>query len=60
MLLVNSWNSQMQAEHIAEDIFDDLFMACLDNTFKELNDHFKTYSELSAAQGQIHVCPLDL
>jgi hypothetical protein len=26
-------------------------------TFKELDDHFKTYSELSAAQGQIRVRP---
>jgi hypothetical protein len=48
---------QTQAEHIAEDIFDDLFMSCLDNTFKELDEHFKTYSELSAAQGQICVRP---
>ena len=48
---------QTQAERIAEDIFDDLFTSCLDITFKELDEHFKTYSELSVAQGQIRVRP---
>jgi hypothetical protein len=48
---------QTQAERIAEEVFDNVFASCLDVTFKELDDHFKTYSELSAAQGQIRVRP---
>jgi hypothetical protein len=45
------------AQRIADDIFDNLFTTCKDMTFHELDDHFKTYSELSAAQGQILVHP---
>ena len=49
---------QTQVERIAKDIFYDLFTSCLDITFKELDDHFKTaYAELSAAQGQVRVRP---
>lgn len=48
---------QTQAERIAEDVFDNLFATCMVTTFKELDEHFKTYSELSAAQGQICVRP---
>jgi hypothetical protein len=48
---------QTPAARIADDIFDYLFMLCLDISFKELNDHFKTYSKLSAAQGQICIRP---
>ena len=46
---------QTQAQRLAEDIFDNDFTSCMDITFKELDDHFKTYSELSAGQGQIRV-----
>ena len=42
---------QTQAQRLAENIFDNDFKS----TFKELDDHFKTYSELSAGQGQIRV-----
>jgi hypothetical protein len=46
-----------QAQRLANDIFDDRFDSCLDITFKELDDHFKTYSDLTVAQGQIRVRP---
>ena len=36
-----------QAERIADDIFDNLFATCMEITFKELDDHFKTYSDLT-------------
>jgi hypothetical protein len=48
---------QTQAERIADNIFDNVFTSCMDITFKELDDHFKTYSELSVAQGQIRLRP---
>ena len=48
---------QTQAERVAEDVFDNLFATCMDLTFKELDDHFKTYSELTVAQGQIRFRP---
>jgi hypothetical protein len=49
--------NETPATRLAEDIFDDLFETCKDLTFKELDDHFKTYSELTVQQGQIRVCP---
>jgi hypothetical protein len=49
---------ETQAQRFANDIFDDLlFTSCLDIAFKELDKHFKTYSDLTVAQGQIRVRP---
>ena len=53
----NLFMDQTQAQRFASDVFDDLFTSCLDVTFKELDDHFKTYGDLTIAQGQIRVCP---
>jgi hypothetical protein len=54
---VHLFMDQTQAERFANDVFDDLFTSCLDITFKELDEHFKTYGELTVAQGQIRVRP---
>jgi hypothetical protein len=48
---------ETQAQRIADDLFDSLFTSCMDLTFKEIVDHFKTYSDLTVAQGQICLCP---
>ncbi len=48
---------ETQAQHLAADIFGDQFTQCLDVTFKEHDEHFKTYSDLTFAQGQICVRP---
>jgi len=48
---------ETQAQRIAEDIFGNLFTSCMDITFKELDEHFKTYSDLTVAQGQIRLRP---
>ena len=48
---------QTQAQQIASDIFDDTFNSCRDITFKELDEHFKTYFDLSLVQGQICLNP---
>ena len=45
---------ETQAQRIAADIFGDLFTSCMDITFKELDEHFKTYSDLTVAQGQLY------
>ena len=47
----------MVACGINNDIFDDTLATGMDITFEELDEHFKTYSELSLAQGQIHIPP---
>ena len=46
------FQEEMQAQRLASDIFGNQFSACLDVTFKELDEHFKTYGDLTAAQGQ--------
>ena len=48
---------ETQAQRIAEDIFGDLFTSCMDITFKGLDEHFKTYFDLTVAQGQIRLRP---
>ena len=49
---------ETQSQRIAEDIFGDLFTSCMDITFKELlDDHLKTYSDLTLAQRQIRLRP---
>jgi len=48
---------ETQAQRLAADIFSDQFSSCLDITFKELDEHFKTYSDLTIAQGQIRLRP---
>jgi hypothetical protein len=48
---------ETQAQRLASDIFGDQFSLCLDITFKELDEHFKTYSDLTVVQGQIRVRP---
>ena len=48
---------ETQAQRVADDIFDNRFASCMDITFKELDDHFKTYSDLTVAQGQIRLRP---
>lgn len=41
------------AQRIANNIFENIFTSCMDITVKELDEHFKTYSDLTVAQGQI-------
>ena len=48
---------ETQAQRIADNIFDNLFTSCMDITFKELDEHFKTYFDLTIAQGQIRLRP---
>jgi hypothetical protein len=51
------FQDKTQAQRLATDIFGNQFTACLDVTFKELDGHFKTYTDLTAAQGQIQSRP---
>ena len=51
------FQDETQAQRLATDIFGNQFTACLDVTFKELDEHFKTYTDLTAAQGRIQTRP---
>ena len=54
------FQDETQAQRLATDIFGNQFSACLDVTFKEhADEHFKTYSDLTAAQGRILIRPGD-
>lgn len=41
------FQDETQAQRLATDIFGNQFSACLDVTFKELDEHFKTYTDLT-------------
>jgi hypothetical protein len=51
------FNGETPAKRFAEEIFDTDYITCMDKTFEELDADFKTYAELMAAQGQIHINP---
>ena len=43
------------AFRLAIDIFGDGFTTCMDKTFEEIDRNFKTYSDLTRAQGKIRL-----
>jgi hypothetical protein len=45
------------AQRIAADLFGDDFSTCMDKSYEELNQEFKTYSDLTQNQGQIRLMP---
>lgn len=51
------FHDETQAQRLATVIFGNRFTTCLDVTFKELDEHFKMYADLTATQGQIQTCP---
>lgn len=51
------FQQQTAAQRIARDVFRDTFSSCMRITFKELDDYFKIYSDLTAHQGQIRIHP---
>lgn len=51
------WNGTTGAERIATKIFDDNFNSFMDITFEELDDHWRTYSALTIADGKIRLRP---
>jgi hypothetical protein len=51
------FDGQTQAQRIAQDVFDGVFTSCMDKTVAELEDDWKTYAQLTVAQGQIKLRP---
>ena len=49
------FNGNTAAQRLATDIFVNDFSSCLDMTMTELDEDFKTYTELTVNQGQIRV-----
>jgi hypothetical protein len=50
-------DGDMPAERIAANLFGDDFTTCMDKGFVEIDYEFKTYSDLTADQGQIRLLP---
>ena len=53
----DNFNGQSSAERLAEDLFDDEFTTCMDKTYVDLDGDFKSFSSLTALQGQIRLVP---
>ena len=51
------FDGKTPAQRLAEDLFSDDFSTCMDKTHEELDSDFKTYSDLTQAQGQIRITP---
>ena len=47
----DNFNGQSSAERLAEDLFNDEFLACMDKSHKDIEDDFKSYSTLTQQQG---------
>ena len=54
---IGLFEGRTQAEHLATDLFSNNFHTGMDKTHPELDSDFKTYSDLTQAQGQICVTP---
>ena len=51
------FNGDTAAQRIADDIFDNDFLSCIDKDINEVEEDFKTYSNLTVNQGQIRLPP---
>ena len=51
------WNNESASQRIADEVFNNNFNTCIDITFTELDDHWKTYSSLTVADGRIRLRP---
>ena len=49
----NDFQGDSQADQIAGEVFDYDLVSCMDKTVKSLDDELKSYSTLTAANGQI-------
>lgn len=56
-VIFGQFNGQTQTERIAEDVFDGNFTSCMDKKISELEDDWKTYAQLTVAQGQVRLRP---
>ena len=51
------WNRESASQRITNGVFNNCFNTCIDITFAELDDHWKTYSSLTVADGHIRLRP---
>ena len=53
----DDFHGQTSAERLSKDLFDNDSMACMDKTYEDLEQDFKSLSSLTIAQGQIRLEP---
>eukprot|EP00978_Attheya_sp_CCMP212_P005798 scaffold12959_cov53-Attheya_sp.AAC.1 len=54
---VNLFDGDTAAARMALDMFNNSLHSCMDKTFAEVDQDFKSYSSLTIAQGQIRLSP---
>eukprot|EP00978_Attheya_sp_CCMP212_P043130 scaffold275854_cov51-Attheya_sp.AAC.4 len=54
---VDLFDGDTVAARMAFDMFNNSFHSCMDKTFDEVDQDFKSYSSLTVAQGQIRLSP---
>ena len=45
------FNGETQAQRLAQDLFDDSLLSCMDKSYEEIGSDLKSYSTLTVAQG---------
>ena len=51
------FNGATAAERVADEVFNNSYVMMLDVTFAELDDAWKSYNQLTVAEGRINIRP---
>ena len=51
------FNGETQAQRLAQDLFHNSFLSCMDKLYDEIDSDLKSYSTLTVVQGQIRLQP---
>ena len=52
---VNLFNVNTTSQRIVAGLLDEILATCMDNSFEDLDQYFKTYSNFTQIQGQIRL-----
>ena len=50
---IQPFNGKTHTQRLAQDLFDNSFLLCMDKLYEEIDSNLKSYSTLTVVQGQI-------
>ena len=53
----NQIGGQSNAQHLVDDMLGGVYSTCMDKTFTDMDNGFKSYTDLTQAQGHIRLKP---
>ena len=51
----NQIGGQSNAQHLVDDMLGGVYSTCMDKTFTDMDNEFKSYTDLTQAQGHIRL-----